>query len=68
MRGWGWAQGRELQNRQELLQRDFEDLGNLQKRLAVGDGLQDPNQPRVGSTNHPDVAGLGLYLLHRGTF
>jgi len=47
---------RELQHRNELLQSEFEDLGNFQKRLAVGNALQDLSQRHPSSADSPNVA------------
>jgi hypothetical protein len=55
-----WVRGRrhtfsrELQHGNQLLQSDLEDFGNFQKRMAVGDALQDLSQRRVRSTD-PDT-------------
>ena len=50
---------RELQDGDELLQSDFEDLGNFQKRVAVGNALQDLSQRRVSYADNPNVASGG---------
>ncbi len=60
--------GRELQHRDELLQSNFEDLRNFQKRMAVGNALQDLSQRRARSPDHPNLAGFSLNALRRLTF
>src|SRR5271157_2257346 len=47
---------RELQDGHELLQSEFEDLDNFQKRLAVGSALQDLSQRHPSSADSPNVA------------
>ena len=62
--GWRRTFGRELQHGNELLQSEFEDLGNFQQRVAFANGVQDLNQRRVGSANHPDFAAFSLPAFH----
>src|SRR5271157_3154206 len=66
-RGRRRALGRELQDGDELLQSEFEDLGNFQKRLAVRNALQDLGQPRASSADNPDIAAFSRYALRRCT-
>jgi hypothetical protein len=68
VRGGRSILGRELQHRDELLQSDLEHLRNFQKRMAVGNALQDLSQRRVSSTNHPNLAGFSLDALRCRTF
>jgi|SRR5271157_1964721 len=60
-RGRRGTLSRELQDGNELLQSDFEDLGNFHKRLDVRNGLQNLSQRRPSFAHHPNIAVLSRY-------